>query len=58
MMDKLSCEEFSDFLEEQGAHGDVIAAFHRNRINGEAFLNLSEDDLKELLPVIGDRVYA
>ena len=53
----LNCEEFSEFLEEQGAHEDIIASFSSNRISGEAFLNLSEDDLKELLPVIGDRVY-
>lgn len=59
-MDKLevlNCEEFSEFLEAQGAHGDIIASFSSNRISGEVFLNLSEDDLKELLPVIGDRVY-
>ena len=53
----LNCEEFSEFLEEQGAHEDIIVFFSSNRISGEAFLNLSEDDLKELLLVIGDRVY-
>ena len=53
----LNCDEFSEFLEAQGAHEDIVASFSTNRISGEAFLNLSEDDLKELLPVIGDRVY-
>lgn len=53
----LNCEELSEVLESQGVHGDIVAAFSNNRISGEAFLNLTEDDLKELLPIIGDRIY-
>ena len=37
-------------------HEDVVSAVLGNRINGELFLSLSESDLKELAPAIGDRV--
>ena len=53
----LSCEGFSSFLESSGVHEDVISTFVSNRISGSTFLKLSDDDLKELVPVIGDRVF-
>lgn len=43
-------------LEEAGVHEDVTRSFTKNRINGMGFLSLTEDDLKELVPVIGDRI--
>jgi len=52
----LNCEDFTEFLETEGAHKDVVASFSGNRINGEAFVNLMED-LKESVPIIGDRVF-
>ena len=59
-MDRLklmSCDDLSEYLEVQGAHEDILRALVNNRINGPAFLSLTEDDLKELLPMIGDRIY-
>ena len=53
---KLDAQEFADFLLERGVHEDAAAAFLSNRISGENFLSISEDDLKDLLPVIGDRI--
>lgn len=53
----LNCEDFTEFLEAEGAHEDVVTSFLNNRISGEAFINLSEEDLKELAPAIGDRVF-
>jgi len=55
-MEKLDAREFADFLLERGVHEDAAAAFLSNRISGENFLSISEDDLKDLLPVIGDRI--
>jgi len=52
---EMTCSEFSDFLMEQGFHEDVISTFSNNRICGSTFCDLTEEDLKELLPVIGDR---
>ena len=52
----LSCAGFSEFLVREGFHNDIVSAFSSNRVCGQTFVQLTEDDLKELLPVIGDRV--
>ena len=51
----LNCKDLG--LEAKGFHENIISAFIRNRICGKTFLALTEDDLKELVPVIGDRVH-
>ena len=56
MIEGMNCEDLANFLETENVHEDVTSAFIKNRICGQAFLNLSNDDLKELIPVIGDRV--
>jgi len=53
----LDYEGFAHFLETEGLHEDVVSAFFDNRICGQNFLALTEDDLKELVPIIGDRVH-
>ena len=52
---EMTCSKFSDFLTKEGFHEDVISSFSTNRICGTSFCNLTEADLKEMLPVIGDR---
>ena len=52
---KYGCQELLDYLLSSGKRQEVAEAFQANMINGDAFLSLSEDDLKELLPVIGNR---
>ena len=52
----LNCEDFGNFLEAEGFHEDIVSVFIGNRICGNSFLALTEDDLKELVPIIGDRV--
>ena len=52
----LNCKDFAHFLEAEGLHEDIVSAFVDNRICRQTFLALTEDDLKELLPIIGDRV--
>ena len=53
---ELSCAEFGDFLLRKGFHEDIVLTFNENRICGQAFCEMTEEDLKELLPVIGDRI--
>jgi len=52
----LSCNDLGEYLTAQGIHEDVVAVFNANRICGEAFMEFQENDLREMLPVIGDRV--
>lgn len=55
-IETMNCDDLVNFLEKENVHEDVISAFIKNRICGQVFLNLSNDELKELIPVIGDRV--
>ena len=52
---EMNCGDFCDYLLKEGFHEDVISSFSSNRISGASFCALNEEDLKELLPVIGDR---
>ncbi len=50
-------EDFCDYLEvEKGFDDDVVECFRRNAISRTTFLLLEEVDLKELVPMIGNRV--
>ena len=55
-IERMNCDDLVNFLETENVHEDVVSAFIKNRICGQVFLNLSNDELKELIPVIGDRV--
>ena len=53
----LSVEELADYLEEEGMDKEVAKSFKENRkFCGATFLQLQNDELKELVPVIGSRV--
>ena len=54
--DAYDFEEFAAYLSGKGLHDDVVSVVLGNRINGELFLSLTEGDLKELVPAIGDRL--
>lgn len=56
VMDGLDFEAFGEYLLEKGLHEDVVATIISNRICDETFLALTESDLKELAPTIGDRI--
>ena len=59
MMDEvsdLSKQELSKYLERQGLEPEVIDTIKRNRISGASFLELKSEHLKELFPVICDRI--
>lgn len=56
IVEPLSHEEFGDFLLERGFHENVASLFVSQRVSGAGFLKISEDELKELIPIIGDRI--
>lgn len=47
--------EVKEHLLERGIPETVAEDFSKNMICGQAFFNLTEDDLKELAPMIGVR---
>lgn len=49
--------EFCSWLEEKELDGEIVQRFSKNKICGCTYLGLTEEDLKELLPVIGERVH-
>lgn len=49
-------EELRSYLLDIGVHEDVVGNIIGNRVTGALFLQLNEDDLKELTPTIGDRI--
>ena len=58
-MDKLknlSVDELCDYLEDSGIEKSLRDRIHLHKIDGAIFASLSDDDLKELAPLIGDRV--
>ena len=55
IMEKLSCVELGRLLEEKGL-SEVAEAFIDNDVNGECLVELTELEVKELAPKIGDRV--
>ena len=54
-LEDFTVDELEDYLEDKGVSEDVVRNFGRNRISGAAFLRLTEDDLRELVPLIGER---
>ena len=44
----MGVDDFCDYLEEKGFHSDIVTSFHRNRMSGATFLELSKDDLKDM----------
>jgi len=49
-------EELGCCLGEMGIHEDVVGNVNENRILAHLFLELTEDDLKELASTKGDRI--
>ena len=55
-VESMECEEFADYLLAKGLHEEVVSNIVANRIDGLLFVGLSEDEIKELAPAIGDRI--
>ena len=55
-LQKFTSEQLREFLEEQeGLCAQTVQSFVTNRIDGGAFLELNESDLRELVTPLGDR---
>jgi len=52
----MSYEELGEFLQLNGLQDDIISSVMEHKLSGETFLELTEGDLKELIPTIGDRI--
>ena len=50
------CDVLGQYLTDQGFHKEVVARFVDNRISGDLLMELVEDDLKAMFPVVGDRM--
>lgn len=55
-MEGLSCFELTEFMRDNGIPESVVGNFASNEVTGECCLQLTEMEMKELAPKIGDRV--
>lgn len=53
---KYTVGELCDFLENRGCAEDVVHAVRQNGVNGDVFLELTEEHFKELAPLISDLI--
>ena len=51
-----SADTLAEYLLAEGIHDDVVTKIHDNRVTCSLFLDLTEEDLKDLASVIGDRI--
>lgn len=56
LLETMDVDAVAELLAGKGISSEVIESFRINRISGEALLKLSEEDLKELAPLIGERI--
>ena len=57
-VEKLDCEELAEFLSERAGEeisDDTVFALRDSRVNGKTFLELTDDDLREVIKPLGDR---
>ena len=56
--EKLSVAELCEWLSEKvkdDVQEESIEVLRQNRVNGRSFLEVTDEDLKELFPLIGER---
>ena len=54
---KMSVDELCEHLKKvEGIQEDILSVLHANKINGANFLELNAELLKELFPVVGERL--
>ena len=52
----LSAPELRDWLEtKDDITEDILDTLETNRVNGRTLIELTENDIKELFPILGDR---
>lgn len=50
-----SVYDLLEYLKQKGANERILEKIKENCVDGSAFVLLTEDDIKELVPLIGDR---
>lgn len=53
---KMSKDELCDYLKCKDLDPEAVETVKQNRLSGATFLELSKEHLKELFPVVGDRI--
>lgn len=53
---KMSKDDLCDYLNSKGLDPEAVDTVKQNRLSGATFLELSKEHLKELFPVVGDRI--
>ena len=53
---EMDIEEFADLLEEKNMHEYIVETCRQNRVSGAVFIELTQEELKELAPLLADRV--
>ena len=51
-----SVEELSEFLMSKELDDDIVETLSRNKIGGKEFIALTGDLLREMFPIIGERL--
>ena len=57
-LEKLNYEELTEFLSgriEEDISEDSVVALKDNRVNGRTFLELTDEDLRDIIKPLGDR---
>ena len=54
-IEDFTMDELVDYFEAKGVSEGVTPNFKTNRVSGAAFLRLTEDDPRQLAPLIGER---
>ena len=55
-LEKFSCDELSDYLKKTNQlSNSAIEILQENRVDGVIFLELTDNDLREIIPTLGDR---
>lgn len=54
-VETLCIEELGSFLSEKNVDEEVIDNFKKNKVSGASFIQLTDNDLNDLIPSIGLR---
>ena len=55
-MVRYSVEELSEFLLLKELDDDIVDTLSKNKIGGKEFMALTDDLLREMFPIVGERV--
>ena len=55
LLSSSSIEEVKEYLLDNGIDDEIADNFRRNKVDGSALVKLTEEDVKELVPLVGVR---